>query len=60
VTLKVRAGLPLLRLRSLVESFERSLAGRRERAAFRVVEYSIQSDHAHFVIEADTADDLAA
>ena len=43
-----------------MESFERSLAGRRERAAFRVVEYSIQSDHAHFVIEADTADDLAA
>ena len=58
VTLKARDGLPSLRRRELVRRFERSLAALRARREFRVVEYSIQSNHAHFVIEAATADEL--
>jgi REP-associated tyrosine transposase len=58
VTLKVRAGLPSLRRRSLVQRFEHSLLTLRPRNDFRVVEYSIQSNHAHFVIEATNADEL--
>jgi REP element-mobilizing transposase RayT len=59
VTLKVREGLPSLRRRALVQRFERSLTALRARSDFRVVEYSIQSNHVHFVIEADAADALA-
>jgi hypothetical protein len=58
VTLKVRAGLPSLRRRALVWRVERSLAVLRARGDFRVVEYSIQSNHAHFVVEATSAEDL--
>ena len=58
VTLKIREGLPSLRRRSFVAAFERSLDRLRARADFRVVEYSIQSNHAHFVIEADGAEEL--
>jgi len=58
VTLKVRPGLPSLRRRSLIARFERSLAALRPRSEFRVVEYSIQSNHAHFVIEAANAREL--
>src|SRR4029453_12483217 len=53
VTLKVRDGLPSLRRRVLVRAFELSLAALRARGDFRVVEYTIQSNHAHFVVEAD-------
>jgi hypothetical protein len=55
VTLKVRDGLPSLRRRVLVRAFELSLAALRARGDFRVVEYTIQSNHAHFVVEADDA-----
>jgi putative transposase len=58
VTLKVRAGLPSLRKRSFVRRFEGSLRALRDRSDFRVVEYSIQSNHAHFVIEAASAAEL--
>jgi hypothetical protein len=58
VTLKVRAGLPSLRRRSFVHAVERSLDRLRARNGFRVGEYSIQSNHAHFVIEADNATEL--
>ena len=53
VTLKVRPGLPSLRRRNLVRRFERSLLGVRDKPAFRVVQYSVQSNHVHLVIEAD-------
>jgi REP element-mobilizing transposase RayT len=51
---KVRNGIPSLRRRGLVRRFERSVEALRSRRDFRVVEYSIQSNHVHFVIEADT------
>jgi len=58
VTLKVKAGLPSLRRRALVAQLEQSIAALRSRTHFRVVEYSIQSNHAHFVIEAENAHEL--
>jgi len=58
VTLKVRAGLPSLRRRRFVARFERSLRALRARSDFRVVEYSIQSNHAHFIVEATNAAEL--
>jgi len=59
VTIKVRSGLPSLRRRSVVRAFERSLlALRAARRDFRVIEYSLQSNHAHFVVEAANAAEL--
>jgi REP element-mobilizing transposase RayT len=52
VTLRVRAGLPSLRSPRLVRAFERSLAEACERGDFRVVQYSLQSNHVHLVVEA--------
>jgi hypothetical protein len=52
VTLKVRAGLPSLRTKRVVAELERSFARGPDRGNFRVVHYSIQSDHAHFIVEA--------
>jgi REP element-mobilizing transposase RayT len=56
--LKVREGLPSLRRRDLIRRFERSLAALRARGDFRVVEYSIQSNHAHLIVEAANAGEL--
>jgi REP element-mobilizing transposase RayT len=42
----------------LVRRFERSLAALGARSDFRIVEYSIQTDHVHLVIEADGAVEL--
>jgi hypothetical protein len=57
VTLKVRAGIPALRAPRFVRTFETSLCVLAERRDFRVVHYSVQGNHAHFVVEAD---DVAA
>jgi REP-associated tyrosine transposase len=58
VTRKIRAGLPSLRRRCFVSQLEQSLRALRARSGFRVVEYSIQSNHAHFLIEAASATEL--
>jgi len=52
VTLKVRPGLPSLRSKRLVRELEQSFRSGCERGDFRLVHYSIQSDHAHFIVEA--------
>ena len=52
VTLKVRRGLPSLRAKRTVREIERSFAAGCERGSFRIVHYSIQSDHAHLLVEA--------
>ncbi len=52
VTLKVLRGIPSLRNKRFVKAFRRSLQGEADRGAFRVVHFSIQSNHAHFLIEA--------
>jgi hypothetical protein len=58
VTVRVLPGLPSLRKGELVRSFESALEALRGRPDFRVNEYSLQSNHAHFVIEADDAESL--
>ncbi len=52
VTLKVRPDIPSLRSVRLVRELERSFAGGCERGSFRLVHYSLQRDHAHFLLEA--------
>jgi REP element-mobilizing transposase RayT len=58
VTLRVREDVPSLRTVRFVRAFERSLAKIRDRASFRVVHYSLQSNHAHFIVEAGGRDAL--
>ncbi len=52
VTIRVRKDVPPLRRVELVRAFERSLAEITDRGEFRVVHYSLQSNHAHFIVEA--------
>jgi len=59
VTLKVRPDVPSLRSRRLVVAFERSMARACERGDFRLVHYSLQANHAHLMVEAESKDALA-
>jgi len=52
VTLKVRKDIPSLRRQRVIRELERSFTEGCERGDFRVVHYSIQSDHGHFIVEA--------
>jgi REP element-mobilizing transposase RayT len=54
VTLKVRDGVPSLRTVRLVRELERSFAASCERNDFRLCHYSIQGNHAHLIVEADS------
>jgi REP element-mobilizing transposase RayT len=60
VTLKVRRGIPSLRAVALVRELERSFAAACERNRFRLIQYSIQHDHLHAIVEATSERDLAA
>jgi hypothetical protein len=55
VTWKVRRGLPSLRRHSILREVEASLAALLARPGFRVLAYSVQSNHAHFLVEAESA-----
>ena len=59
VTLRIRRGIPSLRKGRLVGEWRRSLREACERGRFRVVHYSLQRDHAHLLVEAASARDLA-
>ena len=59
VTLKVGRGVPPLRTAKLVGELERSWREACERERFRLVHYSIQTDHVHMIVEAASARDLA-
>jgi REP element-mobilizing transposase RayT len=59
VTLRIRRGIPSLRKAVLVREWKRSLRAGCERGRFRVVHFSLQRDHAHLLVEAATARDLA-
>ena len=52
VTVKVGKHIPKLRDGKFVHAFRRSLAECCHRPGFRVVHYSIQQNHCHFLIEA--------
>jgi hypothetical protein len=51
VTIRLRAGLPSLRRKSEFDLIKDRLAIAAERFGVRLVEYSIQSNHAHFIVE---------
>jgi len=59
VTLKVEKDVPPLRTAKLVAELERSWREACEGGRFRLVHYSIQSDHVHMIVEAGSAWDLA-
>ena len=58
VTMRAVNGLPSFRAQTLFRAFEKALRTTR-REDFRVVEYSIQADHLHLIVEADDNDALA-
>ena len=58
VTLKVRPDVPSLRQGKLVREVERSFRKACDRRRFRVVHYSLQSNHVHLIVEAAGAEDL--
>lgn len=58
MTLRLRRGLPSLRSRRFVLEFQRSLRKSCERGEFRVLQYSLQRDHAHMIVEADSKEAL--
>jgi REP element-mobilizing transposase RayT len=51
--------MPSLRKAALVRAWKRSLREVCERGRFRVVHFSLQRDHAHLLVEAASARDLA-
>ena len=59
VTLRVLDDVPPLRRGRFVRAFRETLRQCRNRPSFRVAHYSVQDDHAHFLIEAAGARRLA-
>ena len=59
VTLRVVKGLSNLRQRSLVMEVRKAFAQGCERGDFRLVEYSIQHNHLHMIVEAESQDALS-
>jgi REP element-mobilizing transposase RayT len=55
----MRPDVPSLRHPTLIRAFERSLTQASERGDFRVVHYSLQSNHAHLLVESAHRDALA-
>jgi REP element-mobilizing transposase RayT len=53
VTLKVRPGVASLRSGAVVREVEKTFRQGAERGEFRLVHYSVQSDHLHALVEAD-------
>ena len=52
VTMKLRSGLPTLRSRGAFAVLTAAFAAMREREDFRLVHYSVQSNHVHLICEA--------
>lgn len=52
VTVRVRDDVPRLRCARFVRAFRETLRRCARRPGFRVVHYSVQDDHAHFLVEA--------
>ncbi len=59
VTIRAVEDVPRLRRKPLLRAFQRSLREVRGRPDFRVVEYSVQDDHVHLIVEALDKDALA-
>lgn len=59
VTLRLERGLKSLRTKCVVRAVERTFAAGAERSSFRLVQYSLQGNHAHLIVEARDHDALA-
>jgi REP element-mobilizing transposase RayT len=59
VTLRVAAGLPSLRVDRTFDAVRLALAAARERFGFRLVHFSVQSNHLHLIAEAEDRRALA-
>ncbi len=53
--MRMRAGLPSLRRHRTVAALEACFAAASQRASFRLVEYSVQTNHVHAIVEASDA-----
>ena len=53
ITTRLAPGLPPLRRRAELDALEHAFRAGRERFGFRLVQYSVQNDHLHLVVEAD-------
>ena len=58
ITLRARCGVDWLRTPRAYRALESAL-GAASRDSFRVVHFSVQTDHVHLIVEADSADDLS-
>ena len=58
VTMRATRGLPSFRAQTLFAAFERAVR-RTRRVDFRVVEFSVQDDHLHLIVEAEDSAALA-
>jgi putative transposase len=58
VTLRVREGLPHLRGDAAFEVIDAALRAMRERSGFRIVHFSVLTNHVHLLVEASDADAL--
>ena len=58
VTLKARAGLPSLRRLEVVREIMESFRCGAERGDFRLLQFSVQDDHLHAIVEADGREEL--
>ena len=58
VTMRARRGLPSFRAERLYAAFE-SAVRRTRREDFRIVEFSVQDDHLHLIVEAEDREALA-
>jgi REP element-mobilizing transposase RayT len=59
VTLRVRPGVPTLRRHHMYRTLRAAFRRGRERFGFRLVHYSVQGNHLHFICEADDRRALA-
>ena len=58
VTMRAQRGLPSFRAETLFAAFEDAVR-RTHRDDFRIVEFSVQDDHLHLIVEADDSEALA-
>src|SRR5690349_15939912 len=58
ITMRAKRGLPSFRAERLFAAFE-SAVRRTRRDDFRIVEFSVQDNHLHLIVEADDEDALA-
>jgi len=59
VVMRVRRGLPWLRTPRTYRVLERCFRAGKEKQGFRIVQYSVQRDHLHLLVEADDKQRLA-